>query len=146
MKYALLILSVLTACGGRVTSPSAQLDWSIAATPASFAIGDSVIVVVTVTNRSAAVSAINSADCQPWIVTRADGSVVGPRQAFCAAVFQSRQLAPGESYTFPSQKWVGDATSSDPTSPVSFVAPGMYLIAPPKGRLGRAATVVAVAR
>ena len=146
VRYMLCILSLMTACGGRVTSPSAQLDWSMQATPATFTIGVPLAIVVTVTNRSAGTAEFNAADCQRWIVTHLDGSVVGPRQRYCTAVFVSRQLAPGASYAFAAEQWLGDATDTDPSSPITYVPPATYLIAPPKGRLGSVATVVAVAR
>ena len=128
MRFTTVFVLLLVASCRSATSPVGALEVATAVSPSSFRVGESVSVVVTVTNRTDQAQTIDSNSCPvAFEVTTADGSVVGPRPRVCSAVFIPKILAAGEQFVF-TQTWSGDAFGAGVDSPPAMLGPGTYLV------------------
>jgi hypothetical protein len=92
-----------------------------------FRVGETVTVTVVVTNRAAQSRTIETNVCEPFQVTTASGTVVGPAARICTASSIQKTLVPGEQFVF-TRTWSGDARGAGPSAPAAVLAPGTYLV------------------
>lgn len=120
---------MLVGCSNPPTSSSDDLVWAVGVTPSAFRVGDTATVQVVVTNRGIRPHDIMTNACpDSWVVTTTNGTVVGPRQLYCAAFLSYKTLAAGETYVFSTRTWTGDALSDLANGPPKMLAPGDYVI------------------
>lgn len=114
---------MLVAACSSATSPTADLGVVTTLSRAEFRAGDAIDVSITVTNHGTASRELNIATCpDPFIVTTEDGTVVGPALRGCTLELRTRDLRPGESFTY-ALLWLGDARSARHDQPQQ-IAPG----------------------
>jgi hypothetical protein len=126
VQLRLAILSLVAAC----SSPTSPVHISVNTTISVSEIraGEPVVVTVVARNAGEKAARINVSPCTPsFVVTTQDGAVVGPAEHFCNLSLATRDLAPGESFTFVGQ-WTGDARSGEIKLPPSMLNPGTYTL------------------
>ena len=127
MRFCCAVAFMLVACHGQPTSPRADLEVTTSVTPSVFRVGQTVNVTVVVTNRADQPRTIETNVCEPFQVTTAGGTVVGPAARICTAMSIPKTLVPGEQFVF-TRTWSGDARGAGPNAPVAFLAPGTYMV------------------
>jgi hypothetical protein len=122
-------LFLLAGCAGDVTAPATALLVTASVSRESFRVGDTVTVLVTVFNRSGQPQTIGGGGCGflGFDVTTQDGTVVGPKSAFCSAVLYLKTLTPGEQYS-EAQPWTGSALGPATDTPTLWLTPGTYVV------------------
>jgi hypothetical protein len=89
--------------------------------------GEPVAVTIKVENRGPSVVQIAANLCpEPFQVSNAAGTKVGPGLRICSAIAVFRELAAGEQFVY-SEGWAGDAIQEIGSAP-RLVAPGTYQI------------------
>ena len=124
-KRTVILLLCLTSSGCGLFADDPDLVAVTDVTPDSFALGDSVLVRIVVTNRGEEPQNISVKTCpEPFRVIDRAGRVVGPVNGVCTADLQQRGLEPGESYTF-NRFWRGDG---NPVEGSKSVPAGTYTV------------------
>jgi hypothetical protein len=129
MQMRVLVVLFVAACG-RPTA-SSNLNVTTEVSTAEVRRGDSVFVTVTVRNAGESTARINPDPCPSFVVTTSAGVVVGPAEIACKLSLETKDLAPGESFTIVS-RWAGDASAGTIKSPPDMLSPGTYLV---RGRI-----------
>ena len=109
-------------------NPTSPIALSTMVSSAELALGDSVMITVTLTNVSDTTVTLNLSACSsPFVVTTRSGRAVGPdvADAVCPAVLIVDRLAPSESVSIP-RTW--DGTLVPPFNEHQPVFPGDYLV------------------
>ena len=127
MRMRLVMLMLVSACASPMSLPNLSVTTTLSTS--EIRAGEPVVVTVVARNAGDKTVRINSSPCTPlFVVMTQDGAVVGPAEHFCALSLMTRDLAPGESFTFVGQ-WTGDAQSGGIiTSPPSMLGPGTYTL------------------
>ena len=120
-------------CGADSTSPSAaSLLATTTVTPAVFHSGKVVAVHVIVTNRGSVPRTIDVNLCpDPFLVSSAAGTVVGPADRTCTADARQKSLAPGEQFSF-DRAWINGPVTAGLDTASSNLPMGSYQV---RGRL-----------
>lgn len=118
-----IVLAAASGCG-KATAPLSNLVVAASVSAPVFRVDDSVVVTVTVRNTGDVVRTIETNLCPPFIVTTADGTIVGPAEQLCTAISKPRSLRPGDEYQF-TQPWAGSGRS---TGGAVLPAPGTYVV------------------
>lgn len=111
------------------TSPTDDLVVTASVDRPVFRLGETVTVVVAVTNRGMRPRTINTRFCSvlPFVVTTLAGEEVGPNvTGGCLLYLETKTLAPGEQFEFRTP-WAGRARRQDPADPATL-PPGTYLL------------------
>lgn len=121
----MLMLAVVS-CSSPV-SPSADLRVETTMSTTTVRPGDAVTVSIVLSNHGALPHRVYADVCpDPFVVTRADGTVVGPAERLCALISPLMvDLAPGESYTI-TVPWTGDARAGMLQIPPPVLPAGAY--------------------
>lgn len=120
----------LSACSEKIAEPSVPLDVRVSVDRNAIAVGDTLQVTVTATNRGAETLYMQSSNLYscilPFRVVDAENRAVELPARFCLAVAQPwKELAPGESVVMPAVWTTETQNAAGYTTPVS---PGVYRI------------------
>lgn len=125
----LLTVLAITGCTS-TTEPAPGLDVSVALSSEVVHSGERIAVTVAAINRGTRSVPVVGDPCPgangAFVVTTADGKVVGPGEAVCVAIAIPKvMLAPGEQIEFQAS-WAGDSQRSRFAGPPVFLDPGEY--------------------
>lgn len=124
MRGLTFLVTMLAACSNATNPTSVVVKVSVA--PATFRGGDTLTVMIDITNASQSAVTINVKDCPySFVVYNKSGEVVAPGRHDCFGDAQMKILHPGETHTLVN-KWNGELFRPTPGSMPLYLPAGQY--------------------
>ncbi|MEP6778248.1 MAG: hypothetical protein ABJC26_00050 [Gemmatimonadaceae bacterium] len=130
MRAKIVLMTAFLASCSAVTSPKGSVRATVSVSSSVLRLGIPMVVRITVENTGTKAVTIAANECpEQFVVTRADGTIVGPGTRICSLGARSQVLQAGEQVVF-SSTWSGDALPLGSNAANGTLPPGNYLIKP----------------
>ncbi|MEP6765273.1 MAG: hypothetical protein ABJB66_13230 [Gemmatimonadaceae bacterium] len=130
MRTKIVVMAVFLASCSALTGSKESLRATASVSSSVLRPGESIVVRVTVLNPGTIPLKIGANACpEQWVVSRTDGTIVGPGSRICSLESRVQVLQPGEQVVF-SSVWNGDALPVGSNDANTMLPPGNYIIKP----------------